>query len=602
MSSTTRQLSGIMGVAVTPPTQTGFTSNSMQIYASDAEFLAANPSPTEGMFYWNSTEKLVRQYNGTTFQYDKTAFSTQTDSTSTGADQDIAPEAGNQIIRYTGGSLTSIRGIDPTVQKQVFLINDQATNGITLRNQSAGATAANRIITGNGQDFTIRTNQAVGLTYDTAISRWRLSTAASVRAVEAFASDAGFGLAHNPPVIGDRYWNTTNLVLRQYDGSVWSNNKVLFSTQNNTSLSGSTADLVPAFDQIIKVSNVSLFGIRGISAAIQKLIILINGTGQNLTLKNEDATATAATRIITGTGADISMNNDTSVILEYDDHSSRWRIAGGSGGGGLTTSVQTSGFTASAGKHYLTDTTAGPFSAVLEAGAPGAVVKFTDSAEMWGTNNFTIIPAPTQRIDNLAPDEWLICDVIRGWVELSWNGSYWAFNSLASTQVAEASATSPGIVTTGTQSFAGNKTFNDGVKLDDAAGQSTLAYYSEDDTSMAGCTFQGNLGGSASGGINIKVTRIGRQVTLDIPSISSVIPTGGSSFLLGNKLLPTWARPAVGKSVVTMAHNNNAWGTTPGYLFIPITGELQFYRDNLSTPYTNSANAGWYHTQITYTV
>ena len=63
----------------------------------------------------------------------------------------------------------------------------------------------------------------------------------------------------------------------------------------------------------------------------------------------------------------------------------------------------------------------------------------------------------------LAADETLVCDVVRGWVELSWNGSRWAFSSLASTTVGEASGSSPGIVSTGAQTFAGNKTFNGSI-------------------------------------------------------------------------------------------------------------------------------------------
>ena len=459
MSSTTRQLQSINGVTVTPPTQTGFTSNTMEVYPDDAAFLVAHPTPTEGQFYWNSTEKLVRQYNGTSFQYDKTAFSVQTDSTSTGADQDITPTAGSQVIRFTGGSLTSIRGINPALQKQVFLVNDQAANGIVLRNESAGATAANRIRTGNGQDITLRTNQTVSLLYDTATSRWRVLGLSNVRSVEAFVNDAAFAAAHAPPVIGDRYWNTTDLVMKQFDGAAWSNNKVSFSTQVNATLTGANQDLVPNLDQTIRLTNGSLTSIRSISPAIQKLIYIVNGQASPITLKNEDATATAANRIATPTGSDFSLAPGQALALIYETGSSRWRFAGGGSGGGLTPIAASGALTAQAGFHYLTDTTAASFSITLPAGATGATLKFTDATEKWGTNNLTLIPATGEKIDQLAINETLVCDVVRGWVELNWSGTYWAFNSLASTQVAEASATAPGIVSTGAQSFAGAKTF-----------------------------------------------------------------------------------------------------------------------------------------------
>lgn len=129
-----------------------------------------------------------------------------------------------------------------------------------------------------------------------------------------------------------------------------------------------------------------------------------------------------------------------------------------------------------------------------------------------------------------------------------------------------------------------------------------INYYYEDDTTLAACTFQGNAGGSASASVAIKITRIGRVVTLDIPSFTTVVPTTGSVALFSNTNLPTWARPTTAKSTPSIVHNNGAYVTTPGYLYINTSGRLEFYRDIAGTAYTNSANAGWYLLQITYTV
>jgi len=134
------------------------------------------------------------------------------------------------------------------------------------------------------------------------------------------------------------------------------------------------------------------------------------------------------------------------------------------------------------------------------------------------------------------------------------------------------------------------------------SGESGLInYYQEDDTTLAACTFQGNLGGSASASIAIKITRIGRQVTIDIPA-GAVVPTTSSIALFSNTNLPTWARPSLAKSTTTIVYNNGAFVTTPGYLYVNTSGRLEFYRDILSTPYTNSTTCGWYQMQITYTV
>jgi hypothetical protein len=141
-----------------------------------------------------------------------------------------------------------------------------------------------------------------------------------------------------------------------------------------------------------------------------------------------------------------------------------------------------------------------------------------------------------------------------------------------------------------------------GFGLASVGSSGLINYYYEDDTTLAACTFQGDLGGSASASIAIKITRIGRVVTVDIPSLVTVVPTTSSTNLIANTALPTWARPSVSKAQPSVVYNNGAYSTTPGYLFVSTGGILTFYRDILSTAYTNSANAGFLRTQITYTV
>lgn len=131
-------------------------------------------------------------------------------------------------------------------------------------------------------------------------------------------------------------------------------------------------------------------------------------------------------------------------------------------GGGLAPEPKSANFTAVAGKHYLCNTSGGAITVTLPAGAAEAAIKFSDASETWDSYAVTITPASGQKIDNLATNESLVCDVKRGWVELSWNTalSSWSLQSLSATNVVEASATQAGVVTTGTQTFAGTKTFD----------------------------------------------------------------------------------------------------------------------------------------------
>jgi hypothetical protein len=137
----------------------------------------------------------------------------------------------------------------------------------------------------------------------------------------------------------------------------------------------------------------------------------------------------------------------------------------GSGGGGLTPQYVSSGGTAEDGIHYQADTSGAGFAMTLPAGSDGSVVMFSDTARYWHINQLTITPATGEKIDGLAIDETLVCDVRGGWVELSWNttSSFWSVRSFALTETQVATQTQAGIVSTGSQVFGGQKNFADGI-------------------------------------------------------------------------------------------------------------------------------------------
>lgn len=85
---------------------------------------------------------------------------------------------------------------------------------------------------------------------------------------------------------------------------------------------------------LVKVTSGSLVSINNISSPSNgKSFILINGTGVSVDIINNSG-GTAANRIRTGTGANLSMANGSSLIFSYDSNSSLWQIVGGSGAGG----------------------------------------------------------------------------------------------------------------------------------------------------------------------------------------------------------------------------------------------------------------------------
>jgi hypothetical protein len=102
------------------------------------------------------------------------------------------------------------------------------------------------------------------------------------------------------------------------------------STGANATLDNSTV-----LYSVIEVTNASLTSIAGIPQGLDgQFLYLLNKTGASLIVRNQSATPTSVKRIITGTGADMIMLNQSTVTLMYDNALTRWMMVGGSGSGG----------------------------------------------------------------------------------------------------------------------------------------------------------------------------------------------------------------------------------------------------------------------------
>jgi hypothetical protein len=139
----------------------------------------------------------------------------------------------------------------------------------------------------------------------------------------------------------------------------------------------------------------------------------------------------------------VVFNGDTSTINFWDG--TKWAA---SGSGGLSSDNILTTTTAVIGTHYLVDTSGGAFTVTLPAGEAGARLKFSDASETWNAEPLTIAPASGETIDGYSPDETLLCDVYRGWVELTWDdtNSKWIIDTFATTNVGDATASAKGII------------------------------------------------------------------------------------------------------------------------------------------------------------
>lgn len=97
--------------------------------------------------------------------------------------------------------------------------------------------------------------------------------------------------------------------------------EAITSNQNNYAIGGASA---------ILLSSDAARTITGFSGGISGRYLEVTNSGSNdIVLANQSASSSAANRIITGTGSDVTIAASRTAQLRYDGSASRWRIIGG---------------------------------------------------------------------------------------------------------------------------------------------------------------------------------------------------------------------------------------------------------------------------------
>lgn len=123
-------------------------------------------------------------------------------------------------------------------------------------------------------------------------------------------------------------------------GSVYLQNKVA-GQQASNSQSGTLVTLTEPSTLHTVLSSATLSSVQGITAPTDsrgRVVIFTNGTGGVVSFSND--AGTAANRLLTGTGADLQLDNNASVLLKYDTSVSKWRVIGSTGGGSSAITVE----------------------------------------------------------------------------------------------------------------------------------------------------------------------------------------------------------------------------------------------------------------------
>ena len=105
------------------------------------------------------------------------------------------------------------------------------------------------------------------------------------------------------------------------------NGNVSIRSSNNAQ-TGSAVTLTAPTTSFVRLT-AAVTSVAGITAGANgQTLTLSNRSGGTVAINDEDATATAANRIRTGSGASFNLSNNASIQLAYDSTTSRWMVVG----------------------------------------------------------------------------------------------------------------------------------------------------------------------------------------------------------------------------------------------------------------------------------
>lgn len=108
---------------------------------------------------------------------------------------------------------------------------------------------------------------------------------------------------------------------------------ISYDSEEDGASTGANATLATPTKTIVRLTNASLTSVDGLTAPLtNQIVTIVNDTGNTIEFNN--ATGTAANQIITGSGAEVEIQDGGAISLFYDLIDSRWRLSGGGGGGG----------------------------------------------------------------------------------------------------------------------------------------------------------------------------------------------------------------------------------------------------------------------------
>lgn len=111
---------------------------------------------------------------------------------------------------------------------------------------------------------------------------------------------------------------------------------VVSTSSSNNNQNGSGVTLTTPATEIVRLINGSLVSVAGmVAGSAGQKITITNATGVSVEIQNEVGSVSAANRIYTGTGGNITLADKGSISAFYDLSSQRWRIVASTGVGSV---------------------------------------------------------------------------------------------------------------------------------------------------------------------------------------------------------------------------------------------------------------------------